>query len=378
LNFLRRRYEYLEEEVARLRNDNARLLADLEKIKNDIAQQVQKTLDYQNHVQSLRQKIVFLQNEYQQEIHLLRSKQVIDVSGDFKSELSAAMREIRRDFAALNTKKKSEMQAWYMRKIEEVRVSKSGQFLEEHKRLNFEIETLRGRMTDFETRNALIRSEIQNLKLTLENDKARYYSIINQSEEEIVRMTNKTRTLKERLQILFQSNQNLRIEIEVYRKLMDGEGVSKSSMVKIKEREKEEMHIIKEEQVAHTKFERSHKGNVQFYEISREGKYIILENTSFSQDEDISEYKLVRKLDSRKEVSFTFPPRFVLKPGQTVKIWANNQGGTHNPPESLIFEHISSWGVGQIVATSLYNRNGEERAVCYQTTVTSQRTLNVA
>lgn len=45
----------------------------------------------------------------------------------------------------------------------------------------------------------------------------------------------------------------------------------------------EEIHIIKEEQVAHTKFERSHKGNVQFYEISRDGKYIILENTSFSQ-----------------------------------------------------------------------------------------------
>jgi chromosome segregation ATPase len=378
LNFLRRRYEYLEEEVTRLRKENARLLAELEKVKNDIAQQVQKSLEYQNHVQSLRQKIVFLQNEYQQEIHGLRSKQVIDVSGDFKSELSAAMIDIRQEFAALNAKKKSEMQSWYLRKVEEVRISKTGPFLEEHKRLNFEIETLRGKMTDFETRNSLIRSEIQNLKLSLESDKARYLSILAQSEEEAIRMSNKTRTLKERLHVLFQSNQNLRTEIEVYRKLLDGEGVSKSSMVKVKEREKEEIHIIKEEQVAHTKFERSHKGNVQFYEINREGKYIILENTSFSQDEDISEFKLVRKLENRKEVSFTFPAHFILKPGQTVKIWANNQGGTHNPPESLIFDHINSWGVGQIVATSLYNRNGEERAVCYQTTVTSQRTLNVA
>jgi intermediate filament protein if len=377
LNFLRRRCQYLEEEVARLRKDNARLLAELDKTKNDIAQQVQKTLEYQNHVQALRQKIVFLQNEYQQEIHGLRSDQVVDLSGDFKSELSAAMVEIRREFAALNIKKKTEMQSWYMKKVAELRDAKSSPYLEEHKRLNVEIETLRGRMTEFETRNALIRSEIQNLKLALENDKLRYQSVLSQSEEEVVRVTSKTRTLKERLQILFQSNQNLRAEIEVYRKLLDGDGVSRNSMVKIREKEKEEMHIVKEEQVAHTKFERSYKGNVQFYEISREGKYIILENTSFSQDEDISEYKLVRKLDNRKEVSFTFPSHFVLKPGQSVKIWANNQGGTHNPPESLIFEHIHSWGVGQIVETSLYNKNGEERAICYQTTVTSQRTLNV-
>lgn len=34
MNFLRRRYEYLEEEVTRLRRDNSRLLADLEKTKN--------------------------------------------------------------------------------------------------------------------------------------------------------------------------------------------------------------------------------------------------------------------------------------------------------------------------------------------------------
>lgn len=84
----------------------------------------------------------------------------------------------------------------------------------------------------------MIRNEIQNLKLLLENEKIRYQSILSQSEEEIIRMTTKTRTLKERLQILFQSNQSLRAEIEIYRKLLDGEGVSRNSMVKIKEKEK--------------------------------------------------------------------------------------------------------------------------------------------
>jgi len=325
----------------------------------------------------LRKKIEFLRNEYQQELEILRSKQVI-VKPDYKSDLAQAILEIRREFETLNSKKKIEMQSWYSRKIQEMQISESGPFLEEHRRLNFEIEALRGRMTDYETRNALIRAEIQNLQHLMKNEEVRYQSTLHYSEEEIRRITEEDRRLKEKLRVVFQTNQNLRSEIEVYRKLLDGEGVSRKAYTKMQEKEQEEMHIIKEEQVAHTKFERAHKGSVQFYEISKEGKFIILANTSYTQDEDISGFKLVRKLENRKEVSVTFPPHFILKPGQTVKIWANNQGGTHNPPESLIFEEIKSWGVGPTVATTLYNREGEERASCYQTTVTSHRTLNVA
>lgn len=57
-------------------------------------------------------------------------------------------------------------------------------------------------------------------------------------------------------------------------------------------------------------------------------------NNISQKDEDISEYKLVRKLDNRKEVSFTFPTPFVLKRGQTVKVChAENYFGTRQKIE---------------------------------------------
>lgn len=53
-----------------------------------------------------------------QEILELRSKEVTVVDRDqYKSDLAAALVEIRRDFEALNNKKKTELASWYSRKV---------------------------------------------------------------------------------------------------------------------------------------------------------------------------------------------------------------------------------------------------------------------
>jgi len=380
LNGLKRQIELLEGEVARLKAENARLRSELDKIRADTLQQAHKTSEYENHVQTLLQKLAHLRRDYDLEITELRSKSITFVPpADYKSDLSKAIAELRRDFEALNNKKKGELHLWYSQKIKEYQTTNSGPYLDEIKRVTVEIDSIRIRTNEFETKNGLLKTEIQNLQLLMESEKHRYHTLFGNSETELRRVGEENDSLKEKLLELFRINRRLQAEIEVYRKLLDGETVSKKPVVVSKqEKEKEEMHIIKEEQVAHTKFERANKGNVKFCEISKEGKYIVLENTSFAKEEDISGYKLVRKLDNRHEVSFTFPPRFLLAPGNTVKIWANHQGGVHNPPESLIFEDISTWGVGQNVATTLVNREGEERAHFNQVTVTSQRTLSVS
>jgi len=61
-----------------------------------------------------------------------------------------------------------------------------------------------------------------------------------------------------------------------------------------------------------------------------------------------------------------------LNRGKTVKIWARNQGGSHNPPDQIVFDGEENWGVGQNVQTILYNKEGEEKATHIQRT--SQQT----
>lgn len=48
------------------------------------------------------------------------------------------------------------------------------------------------------------------------------------------------------------------------------------------------------------------------------------------------------------------------------KIWARGQGGTHSPPDQLVYEGDDSWGVGQNVQTILYNKDGEVRRKNFQ------------
>ena len=79
--------------------------------------------------------------------------------------------------------------------------------------------------------------------------------------------------------------------------------------------------------------------------------------------------------DDGLQVVFTLPSKFVLKPGKTVKIWARGQGGTHSPPDSLVFDQEDNWGLGHNVQTILYNKDGEERATHIQRT-SQQTTTN--
>jgi len=108
--------------------------------------------------------------------------------------------------------------------------------------------------------------------------------------------------------------------------------------------------------------QKSAKGFVGISEVDPDGKFICLENTHRGRDEDMSEWKLKRIVDNKREVIFCFPNPFILPGGTTVKIWASDQGGQNNPPHELILNETDNWGTGQSLQTLLYGKHGEEKA----------------
>lgn len=166
------------------------------------------------------------------------------------------------------------------------------------------------------------------------------------------------------------------IEIAIYRKMLDGED-NRTGLRQLVEQvvkthslqqqdDTESMRVLKGETATRTSFQRSAKGNCSITEVQPDGKFIVLENTHRSKDENLDEWKLKRKIDGKREIVYTLPPKFVLKAGKSTKIWARNQGGFSNPPEELIFDGEDSWGTGSNVQTILYNKDGEERATHIQ------------
>ncbi len=119
-----------------------------------------------------------------------------------------------------------------------------------------------------------------------------------------------------------------------------------------------------------TTFQRSAKGPVSISECSPDGKVIILENTSRNKDITMTGWVLKRRVDSKEELTYKFPPNLVLKSNKTVRIWARGANGAkENPPTDLVNANVDNWGMGVNVVTIVLNDVGDEKATHLQKTV---------
>uniref|UniRef100_A0A915CQR4 LTD domain-containing protein n=1 Tax=Ditylenchus dipsaci TaxID=166011 RepID=A0A915CQR4_9BILA len=104
-------------------------------------------------------------------------------------------------------------------------------------------------------------------------------------------------------------------------------------------------------------------GNVAIVEVSAEGKFIAVENTHGTKDENLAGWKIKRCVDGRAPLVFHFPGGVSVRPLGKVKIWAGKgEGGRHKSAGELMFDGVDSWGVGSEMKTVLVDKEGVERA----------------
>uniref|UniRef100_A0A914N882 Intermediate filament protein n=1 Tax=Meloidogyne incognita TaxID=6306 RepID=A0A914N882_MELIC len=205
-----------------------------------------------------------------------------------------------------------------------------------------------------------------------------YEQALNERDATLRRLKDECQQLVAELQSLLDTKQMLDAEIAIYRKMLEGEEsrVGLRQMVEQvvkthslqQQEETDSTRNVRGEVQTKTTFQRSAKGNITIAECEPNGKYIMLENTHKSKDEDISGCRLKRRMDDKREINYTIPANIIIPAGRNVKIWAAGQGGVHSPPHSLII-HEESWGVGQNVITAFFNKEGEERATHTQKTM---------
>ena len=99
-------------------------------------------------------------------------------------------------------------------------------------------------------------------------------------------------------------------------------------------------------------------------ECSRDGKVIILENTSRNNDISMANWVLRRRVDNKPEITFKFPENFTLKTNKTVRIWAGKHG-SENLPTDLVNKDIENWLVAPNSQAFIENDAGEVK-VTYQ------------
>ncbi|VDP31317.1 unnamed protein product [Soboliphyme baturini] len=104
----------------------------------------------------------------------------------------------------------------------------------------------------------------------------------------------------------------------------------------------------------------SSQGYISIVECDADGKYLLLLNNHRSRDQNMDRWKVVRRVNGTNETTYELPMDFQLKAGQSVKIWAGRPAVKAD--NDLVFEEITSWGVGRNEVTTLYNKNDQEKA----------------
>ncbi|CEF59449.1 Intermediate filament protein family-containing protein [Strongyloides ratti] len=382
---VRQQIENLNYDVVDLKKENASLLQEIQKTRNDIDQETLNKIDYQNQVQTLLEEIRFITEANEQEIidlqHMAYRDTTAETRESFKQELSSAINDIREEHNQICEAQRTEMESWYRIKVQEIHTKTATKELEqsyckeEVRKLRSQCIDIRGRLSELESRNAILEKQAEDLRCQMSDEARSYEAQIADRDNQINKMKNEANTLMIELQLLLDKKATLDAEIAIYKSLLDGEanrvGLSQlTDRVKgytfSKETVIDQKRVVKGEHTSRSGFQRSAKGNVSIIEASLNGNVITIENSNRSKAENIGNWQLKRLIGGPhpKEITYTFPKDFILYPLKTVKIYARNEG-VHNPPDSIVTNE-ETFGTGAHVQTFLYNANGEERATFMQ------------
>ncbi|CCD65033.1 Intermediate filament protein ifb-2 [Caenorhabditis elegans] len=385
------RYAAILDEEKRLYAEQDQLYLQLAAAKDELDAAIVDRRRLQAEEDDLKIELEFLGRIHSQEITELRTllaQAPADTREFFKNELALAIREIKAEYDKIIQTTRVDLETIFQSKISAVEssiVSKNEAAVfrqEEIRKMNESITTLRAKLSELEARNSALEREANTLQIQLGEDQRAYESELHKRDNALRFMREDCQTLIAELQALLNTKQTLDTEIAIYRKLVEseegrfthvGQGVVVAQQETTRLVPVEQDHWDSGEVQTRSSFKRHAKGNVSIVECDPQGKYIILENTSGSVAEDVSNFEIRRVIDGVQAFVFRLPSHLVIQQHGHLKIYGRNSGGINSPPDSIVMESHPSWGQGGQVETFLYNSHGIEKASHIQTTVASSR-----